>query len=165
MNNRPILPLTKTKLETVFDAISLLAIVSMIVYIAFEWHDLPERIPMHFNGSGEINRWGNKMSVIFPPMISLILYSGLTLLGRVPHVFNYPFPITADNALQQYENGRLFMTSLKTVITILFAFITWSVIRIAKEGNGDINLWILGIILLTLFGTIIFFIVRSYKLK
>ncbi|CAH1216214.1 hypothetical protein PAECIP111891_04404 [Paenibacillus allorhizoplanae] len=80
-------------------------------------------------------------------------------------MYNNPTPITAKNARGQYQNARLFMNILKAVIVILFGFIEWSVIQSAKEGNTDLNWWVLGLILVILFGTIIFFIIRSIQLK
>jgi uncharacterized membrane protein len=165
MEQRPVIHLDRSKVEIILDIISLIVIVSMIIYVAYVWQDMPERIPMHFNGKGEIDGWGNKMSLIVLPLIGVIVYVGLTLLSRVPHVFNYPTPITSQNARGQYQNGRLFMNSLKAVIVILFGFIEWSVIQSAKEGNAELNLWVLGFILLMLFSTIIFFIIRSIQLK
>lgn len=157
--------LPRSKAEAVLDVISLLVIVSMIAYVAYEWHALPERIPLHFNGKGDIDGWGNKMSLIALPLIGVIVYFGLTLLSKVPHVYNYPSQITTENARGQYQNARLFMNSLKALIVILFGFIEWSVIQSAKKGIADLNVWILGFLLLMLFGTIIFFIVRSIQLK
>jgi uncharacterized membrane protein len=165
MENRPVIKLSRSRTETVLDVISLFVIVSMIAYVAYEWHDMPERIPMHFNGKGEIDGWGNKMSLIALPLIGVIIYVGLTLLSKVPHVYNYPSQITHQNARGQYQNARLLINSLKTLIVILFGFIEWSVIQSAKEGNAELNLWVLGFILLILFGTIIFFIIRSIQLK
>ncbi|OAS14601.1 DUF1648 domain-containing protein [Paenibacillus oryzisoli] len=165
MENRPVIQLAKSRIETVLDVISLLAFLGMIAYVAYEWHDMPERIPMHFNGKGEIDGWGNKMSLIAVPCIGVIIYVGLTLLSKVPHVYNYPSQITSQNARGQYQNARLLINSMKTIILILFAFIEWSIIQSAKEGTAELNLWVLGFILLILFGTIIFFIIRSKQLK
>lgn len=165
MERRPVIQFSRSKAETILEVISLFVIISMIAYVAYEWHDMPERIPMHFNGKGEIDGWGNRLSLIAVPLIGVIVYVGLTLLSKFPHVYNYPIPITSQNAHGQYQNARLFMNSLKTVIVILFGFIEWSVIQSAKEGNAELNLWVLGFILLMLFGTIIFFIVRSIQLK
>lgn len=35
------------------------------VYLAFIWNNLPKQIPMHWNASGEIDRFGNKKELIF----------------------------------------------------------------------------------------------------
>ncbi|MDR6553688.1 DUF1648 domain-containing protein [Paenibacillus qinlingensis] len=165
MEQRPVIQLGRSKAETILDVISLLVIISMIAYVAYEWRDMPERIPMHFNGKGEIDGWGNKMSLMAVPLIGVIIYVGLTLLSKVPHVYNYPTTITAQNARGQYQNARLLIHSMKTIILILFMFIEWSIIQSAKEGNAELSLWGLGFILLILFGTIIFFLIRSVQLK
>lgn len=46
------------------------------VYLAFIWNTLPEQIPMHWNASGEIDRWGNKIELLF----ILLLISGIGYL-------------------------------------------------------------------------------------
>lgn len=165
MEKRPVMQLAKSRIEIALDVISLLAILSMIAYVAYEWRNMPERMPMHFNGKGEIDGWGNKMSLMALPLIGVIIYVGLTLLSKIPHVYNYPSPITEQNARRQYQNARLLIHSMKTIILILFAFIEWSIIQSAKEGTAELNGWVLGLLLLLLFGTIIFFIVRSIQLK
>ncbi len=45
-------------------------------YLAFIWNNLPEQIPMHWNASGEIDRWGNKIELLF----ILLLISGIGYL-------------------------------------------------------------------------------------
>lgn len=34
------------------------------IYLAFLWNSLPEKVPTHWNSSGEIDRWGDKYSLI-----------------------------------------------------------------------------------------------------
>ena len=34
------------------------------IYLAFLWKTLPEKVPTHWNSSGEIDRWGDKYSLI-----------------------------------------------------------------------------------------------------
>lgn len=34
------------------------------IYLAFLWNTLPEKVPTHWNSSGEIDRWGDKYSLI-----------------------------------------------------------------------------------------------------
>ena len=46
----------KFKKEIPFLLIALLP----FIYLAFIWNNLPDKIPMHWNGSGEIDRWGDK---------------------------------------------------------------------------------------------------------
>ena len=34
------------------------------IYLAFLWNSLPAKVPTHWNSSGEIDRWGDKYSLI-----------------------------------------------------------------------------------------------------
>lgn len=43
------------------------------IYLSFIWNNLPDKIPMHWNGAGEIDDWGKKIEIIFP----LLLISGI----------------------------------------------------------------------------------------
>jgi uncharacterized membrane protein len=46
----------KIKKEIPFIAVALLP----FVYLAYIWNELPKEVPMHWNASGEIDRWGDK---------------------------------------------------------------------------------------------------------
>jgi uncharacterized membrane protein len=46
----------KFKKEIPFIAVALLP----FVYLAYIWNELPKEVPMHWNASGEIDRWGDK---------------------------------------------------------------------------------------------------------
>lgn len=86
--------------------------------VPFLWQELPERIPVHFGFSGEPDGWGAKGTLLILPVVGLILYASLMLLAKVPHVYNYPVPITPENAEAQYRLGR-------KQILILAAFLPW----------------------------------------
>jgi uncharacterized membrane protein len=60
----------KLKKEIPFIAVALLP----FVYLAYIWNELPNQVPMHWNASGEIDRWGNKSELI----LMLFLLTGIT---------------------------------------------------------------------------------------
>jgi hypothetical protein len=92
------------------------------------------------------------------------IYS-LTVLSKYPHTFNYPYKITNENATWQYVNARLFMNCLKMLIVVLFGDVEWTLIQIARGNSVALNMWIFSIVLLLILGTVIFFFIRSIKLK
>jgi len=47
-------------------------------------------IPVHYGFSGQPDAWGGKIELLELPVVSVLLYFGLTLLARYPHKFNYP---------------------------------------------------------------------------
>ena len=61
---------------------------------------LPEIIPIHFNGAGKADGFGNKTHIFVLPIISTLLFIGLTILNKHPHIFNYPSQITKENAVR-----------------------------------------------------------------
>lgn len=55
-----------------------LIIISLLpfIYLAFIWNSLPEQIPVHWNGSGKIDRWGKKSELI----LIILIISGISYL-------------------------------------------------------------------------------------
>jgi uncharacterized membrane protein len=47
------------------------------------WKDLPDRVPIHWNLQGQINRWASKASLFEMPLVSLVTISLLHFLPRI----------------------------------------------------------------------------------
>lgn len=60
----------KFKKEIPFIAVALLP----FVYLAYIWNELPKEVPMHWNASGEIDRWGDKSELF----VMLFMLTGIT---------------------------------------------------------------------------------------
>ena len=60
----------KFKKEIPFIAVALLP----FVYLAYIWNELPKEVPMHWNASGEIDRWGDKSELF----MMLFMLTGIT---------------------------------------------------------------------------------------
>jgi uncharacterized membrane protein len=60
----------KFKKEIPFIAVALLP----FVYLAYIWNELPKEVPMHWNASGEIDRWGDKSKLF----MMLFMLTGIT---------------------------------------------------------------------------------------
>ena len=56
--------------------IPLIAIVSLpFIYLAYIWNELPEKVPMHWNIKGEIDRFGEKSELLLIPiLLPLLVY-------------------------------------------------------------------------------------------
>lgn len=84
----------------VLEAIGLLSLVGMILYIAVNWSNIPELIPGHYNSAGEIDRWGSKSEILVPPIVGIIMYIGLSVVTLFPSIWNVPCEITDRNRVQ-----------------------------------------------------------------
>jgi uncharacterized membrane protein len=62
----------KFKKEIPFIAIALIP----FVYLIYIWNRLPEKVPMHWNGAGEIDRYGDKKELV----VMLFMLVGITYI-------------------------------------------------------------------------------------
>lgn len=70
----------------------LVLIAGMLLLAAISWPTAPERIPVHWNIAGEIDRYGGKVEGLLAiPLLSLGLYGLMLVLPRIdPGRANYP---------------------------------------------------------------------------
>lgn len=132
---RPILKLEKTALDWVLEIAGAAAIV-VTVALLIPYGDLPDRIPRHFGASGQPDAWGGRSLLMWLAGISVLLYAGLTVLSRFPHRYNYPGPITAENAAQQYRLAGRLLLYIKATVAWVFAYIIHGTIQTAR-GHAD----------------------------
>ena len=144
-------------------ALALIAI--PFAYAAYVYPSLPATIPTHFNYKGEADGFGRKASIVGLPLIATLLYIGLTLLNRVPHIFNFPTPVTPDNALRQYTNATRMIRYLKLILVLVFAGISFQTIQQANGTGEGLGLWFLPLTLVLIFMPLLYFVVKSFQTK
>jgi len=106
---RPVLHLPRTPLEKLLEALTALGVIILIAMTVWGYFALPAVIPTHYGFSGAPNAYGGKGSLLTLPIVSICLAVLLTVLSRYPHLYNYPWPITAENAPRQYSLARLLL--------------------------------------------------------
>jgi len=134
IEQRPLPDLSRGPVEIIIEAIAFLGLVGVIVLIAVSWGNLPDRIPHHFDFSGRPDAWGGKWILVLMAAIPAVLYAMLSVFGRIPHRFNYLWPITAANAPQQYRIAVSLLRILKTEVMFLFGLLTLRIIQ--SQGLG-----------------------------
>ncbi len=153
---RPVIQLSNSPLDWLGEFLALLGILLMVGAIARYYPQLPATIPTHFNAAGEIDGWGGKHTLFMMPALGIfLLYLPMTILQRFPHIYNYMWPITEENARVQYQMARTFMIWLKVETVWLFTLISWETIQLALKNYTEprINyyIWpILALITLTI---------------
>ncbi|MGM9954253.1 MAG: DUF1648 domain-containing protein [Peribacillus sp.] len=162
-SKHPVLHFPKTGVEKMMDIVSLLFIVINLVYLISVWNTLPAEVPIHFNGKGEVDGWGGRALIWLLPTISLFLWVGLTLMERVPHLFNYPIEITEKNAAFQYRNARMMSLFLKVEIILFFLYTSWESVHVAMGKEEGLGTLALSIFLILLLGSVAFFVTRSVR--
>ncbi|WP_419880695.1 DUF1648 domain-containing protein [Peribacillus sp. B-H-3] len=161
---RPKLKLKKSSLETVLNIVSVISIMALAVYIVLIWNEIPHTIPIHFNANGDPDNHESKNVIWVFIALNIVIWSGFSLLERFPHKYHYSF-LTEDNTEKQYKNARCMLNCLKAEIVLFFSYESWEFIqfplgKLERLSSGSVLLAVLIVFL-----TLIFFIVRSFKLK
>ncbi len=151
---RPVLHIPRTTAEVCIEVAGLLGLAVAAYLVATNFAALPETIPIHFSLDGRPDGWGGRATVIIAPIVMLVVYIGLGVLWRYPHIFNYPWPITAENAPAQYRLSRRVIAVLKVLIAWLGAYIVYTQIQGARGVPQPLSPWFLPVFLVAVFGTI-----------
>lgn len=161
MNNRPKIKLKLTLTDKLFEILGWFSILAIWVVTISNYNNLPESIPIHYNTLGQADGFGSKVIILTLPFIATILFIGLTILNKFPHVFNYPISITADNALRQYTIATRLIRYLKLIIVFIFGQIVLQTIKNVKENTSELGIWMLPLTLGLIFVPIAFYIFKS----
>ncbi|MEO8171779.1 MAG: DUF1648 domain-containing protein, partial [Sediminibacterium sp.] len=135
---------------------------SLSLYVFFK---SPDIIPTHYNGSGTPDDYGNKATLLILPVVASVIYFGMTVLNKYPHIFNYMTPITADNALIQYTAAAKMLRVLKLVIVFVFTMIVLFTHLTTTGAANGLSIWFLPITFVLLLTPVIILIVNSLKAK
>ena len=99
-----------------------------VVLIGF-WNQIPQRVPLHWNLDGQIDRWGSKSSgMLLPPLISL---ATVALLHFVPWL---------DPKLRGKRSSVDRMTAVLPAFRILFAAFFLVVFLVVFGGSMGISI-------------------------
>ena len=165
MNKRPQIKLQLNQTDKILEVLGWVSVVGIWALTLTNYSILPEIIPIHFNGAGKADGFGNKTHIFILPIISTLLFIGLTTLNKHPHMFNYPSQITKENAVHQYTNATRMMRVLKLVIVVLFGLIVFRKIQIVNGHADGLGTWFLPLTMGMIFIPILYFLIKSLKQK
>lgn len=100
-------------------------------YLAFIWNELPEKVPMHYNLKGEIDRYGNKSELFIMIAVLFVINIGVYfLLSNINRI---------DPKKKYREENLPRMRSLAFAISIFFSaiacFILYSCVHAGIKFN------------------------------
>jgi len=149
-----------TRLQLTLEVLSAFLLLAMLFFLLFSWSSLPDRIPVHFNGAGEIDRWGGKGSIIILPAASVLMYAMLTVISFFPQAWNMPVRMTEQNKWALLGLTKSMLLFMKAEILALFLYLTYSTAKAEPLSPA-----LLPVVLALVFGTIGFFILRMLRLN
>jgi len=163
MSKRPRIKLKLTFADKAIEVLGFIALAFLWVLTLSIYKDLPDTIPIHFNGSGTADDYGSKSSILALPIIATILFSGLTFLNKFPHIFNYSTEITLENAEKQYRNATRLLRFLKTVVVIVFTIIVYQTQQVVAGYSEGLGQWFLPLFLGLTFIPILLYLIQNFK--
>jgi len=161
--SRPKLKIKATALDKSIEIVAFILLLSCYVSLGINYSFLPDIVPIHFDSTGNPNGYSNKFSLWILPGIALLVNIFFTVLGRYPHVFNYPERITEENALFHYTLGTRLLRWLKVSINLVFLFITQMIVSGATANYSKFNVLFIPLVLLIVLAPIFYYLVRYRK--
>lgn len=145
---QPLLP--QTLAEWLLELGAFAALLSQFLIVLGAWPEIPDQVPQHFDASGQADAWGSKATVLLLPAVNLVVFVMMTVVSRFPHISSVPVEITPSNAPRVYRLIRFQTIWLKTVVALVFAYMSWRTIEQARGGVqglgvGFLPLTILGV--------------------
>ena len=116
---------------------------------------LPDRIPTHFDISGQPNAWGTPGFLWFLPVVAAGLYVLLTVLGSIRfRRYNLPVAVTEANLPFIQEQTILMVAWIKCEMLCLFAYLQWSIIEAARSNQFRLSPLLIPVSLAVIFSTV-----------
>ena len=95
------------------------------LYLAYIWNQLPDKVPVHRNAKGEIDRYGDKLELILIPLLlPLIVYVIFLVVPR----------IAPKNKLNKMGNK---LHSLKMVMNTFISLLALSILYAVKNESFE----------------------------
>jgi len=120
---------------------------------------------MHYNMAGKVDRFGGRTTIFALPILSTILFIGLTLLHLFPQQLKYPSGITKANKQLLFITAMRMIRYLKLIIVVLFGYILYADIHYSNETSNGLGFWFLPVTIVVICLPTIYFIYMTMKLS
>lgn len=166
IKTRPRIKIEPTPTDKVVETTALVGVAFLVVVTAFYWPMVHKTtIPTHFDIAGKVDGWGPKWTLLLMPVMGAVIYILISIVSRFPHTFNYPVPITEENAERQYRIAVTVMRWLKMEMVWLFAYLNRQMIQVALGKAKGLDALSMPIALAVIVGTSIVLVVRTYRAR
>jgi len=140
---RAILKIPLTRTDKIIEVLCLVLVLFIWVAVLVFYPRLPATIPVHFNLDGQPDLAGSKDQIFILPAIATFLYSGITILNKYPHIFNYLQQVTPGNARQLYTGATRLLRFLKLGVIVSFNVAVCETIQVALRQSDNLGKWLL----------------------
>lgn len=110
----------------IMEVCCLILCVLPLAYLFLHWHQLPTELPMHYDASGNVTRYGSKFEVLPLVFLYIGMYFLLTLVALCPYSWNLPVKVTEKNRDRVWGLALTMILLLKLLITSAYGYIILS---------------------------------------
>ena len=116
---------------------------------------LPDRVPTHFDVTGQPNAWGSPNILWILPIAGLGLFFLMTAIASIKFTrVNLPVPVTATNLPFIYAQTAVMVAWVKFEVLCLFTYIQNGIIQGARLGQFHLSPMIVPVFMLAIFATV-----------
>lgn len=110
----------------VMEIFCLLMCVVPLALLVSRWNQLPAELPMHYDATGTVTRYGSKFEVLPLVFLYIGMYLLLTLLAFCPYSWNLPVKVTEKNREPVWNLALTMILLLKLLITSAYGYMILS---------------------------------------
>lgn len=142
-----------------------LLLLLLVALVGYYYPQLPDTVPTHFGFDGQPDEYGPKRTLLLVPAIATVLFVGIVVLNRFPHIFNYPVTITPDNAARHYANAQRMLRLLNCVLAAVFLALGWVTIQTARARAEGFPVWFVPVVSVVILLPVGVFFWQSFRDK
>ncbi|MCI8639274.1 MAG: DUF1648 domain-containing protein [Coprococcus sp.] len=150
----------KTKMDIILEILCLTMLIGAAFYMLIRWHSIPDKIPMHYDWNGNIDRWGGKIELLILPVMTWLMYLFLSAVEHFPRVWNTGVSVTEDNQTRVYRTLKYLLKTMKVIVVFDFSLMTFFSLM-----QKDLPGWFTLFILVLVFGDLFYWIVKLVRIK
>ena len=146
--------------DIIMEALGLVMLIGTPLYLVIRWPSIPDKLPMHYNFAGEIDRWGGKGEVLFLVVMVWILYLMISLVEHFPSVWNTGVQVTQENRMRVYRTLKYMVKTLKLAMTLVFTFLIFNTV-----AGTPLPGWFTAVYVILIIGDLAFWFIRLYRVR
>lgn len=150
----------RSKFDMVIDILCYLCLFGTAIFLLVIWHSIPQEIPGHYNAAGEIDKMSNKNTVWIVYGSAWIMYIFMRIVEHFPQIWNTGVQVTEENRERVYRVLKNLLGTIKFLCVGAFTFMT-----IPIATCREMPAWFTPVLLLAMFGSIIWHIYKLLKIK
>ena len=146
------------------DFISAAILIAVTIYGAMKYPNLPQEVPIHFNGAGEADAWGDKSSIwafygimIFTFMIQLLvtIHSRNAKPESLRRWSTGYKGLTDEQIVKMSQYSAVQLSYLNLFLTTILCYIFYQIIRVGEGLANGLGAWLMPVLLIGVFVPII----------